>query len=275
MNIFKESFKNVLEHKLEWLRVATGPILLWIFGALFLGVSYWIAGKPFWSLDVLVQEMQNNQSLAEASFMEVLGTIVYYLAYIIALVSLMINGYRYGALREGGESWLTLNLNWRFIKLFLYYVLLVISFSIYALVCIGAIIGLYYLVESMALSVILGIFFGLAGLYAIMRLGLTLFLIAIDQTKPIRLSWALLKGNVLRLVGLMFLVLLVVAGISIAGLLVIAALTWILSLITPWLAIPGVLLFIAYVAAMWLLSWAAMAKAIALVYKGFTSGKAF
>lgn len=261
MKTFKESFKNVRENKLEWMRVATGPVLVYIFGILFMAFTYWTSGL------LTLEAMTQQRSLMDLPFMALLGNVVYYLAYLMAVVSVIINGFRYAALKEGGDRWWTLNLNWWFVKTIFYYVLIILLLAIYAGVAVGIVLGANALAESTALNVTLAILFFIGLIYVAFRLGLIFFLIATDQTKPIRVSWALLKGNVLRFVGLTFLIMLAVVLISIAGVVVLGLLGWVLSYISNWLiAVIGLALII-FTVIMWLFSWAMTSKALSLVYK--------
>lgn len=276
LNIFKESFNNVWTHKLEWVRVATGPVVIWLVGLLFLMLALMAGGSLSMDFQAMLQGTQVDVQVGrEVPLIETIGSIVYYVAYLVSVVSIMINGYRYAVYGEGGDSWWTLNLNMRFVKIILYYLLILLIFSVYGAIATGITIGVYYLTDVMALAIILGVIFGLAALYGAFRLGLTFLLVSIDQEKPLRLSWVLLEGNVLRFIGLVILVGISVALISGIGLAIIAGVTWLLTMITPLLAIIGVLLFMVYIAAMWLLSWAVGAKAVALVFDTFTEGKAF
>lgn len=275
IKIFKESFKDVREHKLEWVRVATAPIIVWLFGLIFMSLMYWSADRPLWFLESIIARLEGTQNVEELSLTIIFGNVVYYITYFIALLSIMINGYRYGVMREGGNRWWTLNLGWRFVKVILYSILVIIMASIYATIAAGIVIGAQAYIESIVLTVVLGVLFAIFGFYWIIRIGLTLLLVAIDRNQPMRISWRLLKGNVLRLIGLMILIVIVIGLIGLAGVIVLGILGWILSFINPWLVGIAVVLGFLFAFFMWLLNWAVSAKALALVYKTFTEGKAF
>jgi hypothetical protein len=273
MRIFRESFRNVHEHKLEWLRVAYAPIVVWFIGVVFMSLVYWSVG--LWSYDALVSQMKGEPSTVEQPFIATFAHILYYITYFIAIFTLYINGFRYGVLGEGGDRWWTLHLNWRFVKMILYSLLIGILATIYILITGGIAIGAHFLVGSTALTVILGIVFVIFGIYLAIRISLTYLLIAIDQEKPIRISWRLLKGNVLRVLGLMLLIGIVISLVGLAGIIVLGILGWILALISLWLVAIPILLFAAFSIILWFVSWVVGTKALSLVYKTFTSGKAF
>jgi hypothetical protein len=273
MKIFKESFRNVQEHWLEWLKVAYAPVIIWLIGFVFMALVYWSTGQ--WSYETLVSQLKGQQVLTEQPFIVIFANVVYYIAYFIAIFTIYINGFRYAVLGEGGDHWWTLRLDWRFVKMILYTILISILVGIYVLIAAGIIIGIYFLINSVALSVILGILFTLFGIYLLVRIGLTYLLIAVDQIKPIRVSWNLLKGNVLRLFWLLVLIAIAIFLISLAGAIILGIFGWILSLISLWLVSIPIVLFLIFGFFMWLLSWAVGSKAFALVYKTFTSGKAF
>ncbi|HUX78325.1 MAG TPA: hypothetical protein VMW10_01050, partial [Alphaproteobacteria bacterium] len=157
----------------------------------------------------------------------------------------------------------------------LYSILIGILAVIYVSVTGGIAAGAYFLTESIALTAILGVLFGIYGFYLLIRIGLTYLLISIDQENPLRVGWRLLKGNVLRLLGLLLLISLVILLVFIAGSIVLGIFGWILSLMSTWLIAIPLILFFLFGLAMWLLIWAVTSKAFALVYKTFTSGKAF
>ncbi len=275
LQIFKESFKDVCAHKLEWMRVAYAPFTVWFISFLFMTLVYWSEGQSMWSQWASMNQPQQATQSTEPSFMMILANIIYYFAYLIAVVSVYINGFRYALLQEGGERWWTLNLNWRFVKMILYYILIALLAGIYIAVSIGIVVGAQAFIGSVALTVILGILLGLFGIYLMLRLALTFVLISIDRNNPLKTSWNLLKGNVLRLFGLVLLIGGAILLIGLAGALVLGILGWLLALISPWLAGIALLLFLGFGILMWLLNWAVISKSMALVYKTFTEGKAF
>jgi len=272
MKIFNESFKNVRTHSIEWLRVGFVPFMIWIFGYLFMIAIYTADGQLSQLTGGLVGEPTTNQEL---TFSIILGNIVYYIAYLIGMVNLYINGFRYGVLREGGDQWWNLNFNMRFLKTILYTILIGVLSAIYVLASVGIGFGIQTLSDITALTVIAGIFLFIVGFYALIRLSLTFILISIDQSQPIQKSWRLLKGNVLRLAVLHLLIALVIILIALAGSIVIGLFAGLFVFISPWLAtfliIPGALFFVF----IWFLSWALQSKALSLVWLSFTEGEAF
>ncbi|MBA3812918.1 MAG: hypothetical protein H0X26_00265 [Alphaproteobacteria bacterium] len=254
MKIYSESFQNVRSHKREWIRVAYAPILIWALGALFLGFAYMSDGHSF------------KEVPTEFSTFLTFGGIVFALAYFIAMMSLHINGYRYAILQEGGRSWITLNLNMRFLKMVLYLILISLLAGIYALISAGIIIGAHALFESVAVDVILGILLGLYGFYLMFRLVLYPVAISIDQSQALTTSWSLLKGNVLRVVGLLLLIGLTISVITFVLGLVVGLINILLGFGGPILASLSIVLSVLQILFMILLGWAVNAKAMGLVY---------
>ncbi|MBS0272698.1 MAG: hypothetical protein JSR85_08675 [Proteobacteria bacterium] len=274
MRIFKESFKNVWEHRLEWVKIAFTPVVIFLAGALIMLVSYWSAGQPLWSLDVLTQQVEAQIS-EENALPIAFGNIVYYIAQLIAMISLYISGFRYAVLNEGGDRWWTLNFNKRFVKMLLYYILIVLLFVAYTGIAAGITLGLHFGLENTTLTAIVGTLLALYGIYLFVRLSLTFLLIAIDHDVPLRTSWRLLKRNVLRLIGLMLLISLAFLAIIAITFLILGIVTWILSLVSPWLFGVGLFLMALAGLVLWLFSFGVILKSLALVYKSFTEGTAF
>lgn len=269
MKIFKESFKDVKENKIEWLRVATAPVLVYLFGLIFMFSTYFLTGQHINYVESMTNPTAETQNMTEMPFMVILGNAIYYILYII----IMINGYRYAALKEGGDRWWTLNLNRRFVRLVLFSLLVALFAVIYVSIAAGIIIGAAALIENMAVNIILGLGFVLFGIYAFTRIGLAFFLVALDQTKPIRLSWALLKGNVLRMIGLFFIIEITIGVIAILGLAILGLFGWLLSFINGWLSIIAIFSMLIFGFIVWFMNWAITAKAVAFVYKNLTESK--
>ncbi len=267
IRIFKESFRDVREHKMEWLRVAYAPIVIWLLGFLFsffVGLS---TGQSAWT--------SAAGSTTTSSGMGIVANIVYQICYFIALFTLYVNGFRYAVLKEGGDRWWTLNLNGRFVKMFLYSIYIGVLMVLYGGVAIGIAWGAYALTESIALTVILAAFLTLYGFYFLIRLGLTFLLVAIDRSQPMKTSWRLLQGHILRLTGLLMLIGLAIIGIGLAGAIVIALFGFLLTLISPSLVSIAVLAGVVFGIGVWIFSWALYSKSYALVYASFMEGRSF
>jgi hypothetical protein len=273
MKIYNESFLDVRSHKREWVRVAYAPLLIWALGAILLTIAFVSSGnsfeihKAFMGGDVIQQESLSTPFLTFAH-------IIYSITYFIALISLYINGYRYAILHEGGRSWITLNLNMRFVKMVLYSILISILGGIYVAIVAGVIIGAHALFESIGVDVLLGILFGLYGLYLMFRIVLYPVAISIDQSEALKTSWRLMKGNVLRLIGLFLLVTLTIMLIGIIGVIVLAVITGLLVFGGPMLALMSLILWVPFGIFMVLLGWAVNSKAMALVYQELSEDKA-
>ncbi len=97
MRIFKESFKDVWGHRLEWAKVAFAPFIVFLVGFIIMALSYWSVGQPLWSLDALTGQAQEQLS-GDNAFLTILGNSVYQIAQVIAIMGLYINGFRYAVL---------------------------------------------------------------------------------------------------------------------------------------------------------------------------------
>lgn len=157
MKTYNESFLNVRSHKIEWIRVAFAPVIIWALAFLFLGMAYSSGGHSF---EVYKTISGGGMVETKDSAFIVFANALYQIAYAIAMISLYINGYRYAVLEEGGKSWLTLNLNMRFVKMFLYGLLLAILGGIYIAIAAGVIIAAHVAAQSVGLDVALGVLLG-------------------------------------------------------------------------------------------------------------------
>lgn len=270
MNIYKESFHDVRHHMLEWARVAYAPALIWALGAAFMGIMYWSAGQSLELHHAMMGQTISSNKAGEAWFLVGFGNFIYFVTYIVSIMILYINGFRYGVLHEGGNQWWNLHLNKRVVKIALYSLLVGALAGIYVLVSAGIILVAQHLFESLALNIILGIFLTLFGLYALIRISLVQLLVAIDRSQPIRTSWTLLKRNVLRLLGLFFLVMVSILIIGIVGIAILALLGLLFAFISPILAAPIAILIYLFGIYVWFLNWAVTSKALSLVYTSLT-----
>lgn len=264
MKIYKESFHDVRSHKREWMRVAYGPLLVWALGALFVGVAYLSGGHSFelhkaFTGEVVV-ESEGSAFLSFAHF-------IYGVTYFISMISLYINGYRYAIFHEGGKDGITLNLNMRFVKMVLYLILIAILASLYTAASVAIVFIAHALVGNVGLDVILGILLGLYGFYLAFRLVLYPVLISIDQGPALRTSWDLMKGNVLRFLGLSLLIMLTLMLVGIIGALIIGLLVAILGMVSSILLVIGVMAGLLFTIFMVLLAWAVNSKVMGLVYQ--------
>lgn len=262
MKTYHESFQNVRSHKMEWLRVAFGPVLIWALGFFFVAMAYSSGG---YSLEV--HKMLSGGAIVETqeSGFIIFANIVYQITYFIAMISLYINGYRYAVLEEGGHTWLTLNLNMRFVKMFLYAILITLLAGIYIAITAGIVIGAHAAAQSVALDVILGIICGVFGFYLMFRVILYPVIISLDQSEPIRTSWRLLRGNVLRFIGLILLVSLTILVIGLLGAIILGLISALFTAISPVLGILSISLWVLFAIYMVLLGWALNSKVMGLV----------
>jgi len=291
MKIFKTSFQNVWNHMLEWFRVAYAPLWIMMFGLLFMIFIYWYVGYP---LEFQQLMMNGVNKLAEVNPSQLnpsqinppqinppqprplqpligLAHSVYFITHLIFAISIYINNVRYAVLHEGGKKWWTLNLNWRFVKMILYALLLSLLGGTYTLIAIGVVVGAHYLFLSVAADIILGTIFFIYGFYLLFRVSLYSVLIALDKPNPLRTSWKLLKGNVLRLAGLYFLLILALLGITLLGVMGLGLLGIGLDLVRAGLSAIPICLFVFFMFEF--IFSAVMTKASALVYQMVSAGK--
>ena len=267
MKIFKDSFKNVWNLKLEWIRVACAPFIIWIAGMLYMVIAYASVSQSLQLHEIITGKMINMEFTEKNQFLIGSANIVYLITYFIALINLSINGFRYAVLQEGGNRWLTLNLNWRFVKTILYSLLIAILAGIYFLIAGGVTIGTQFLIESKDLMGIIGALFVIYAIYLFTRIGLIGLLISIDQRAPLKTSWYLLKGNVLRLFVLLFLIGIAFVLLALIGMALLGILGWTINL---WLNWPPMILVSLFGLLMWFFNWAVSSKALALVYNTVT-----
>lgn len=274
MKIYKESFHNVRSHKAAWLRVAYGPVLIWALGLLLLGVAYVSEGHSFELQKIVGIGTMEVQQIQEASFFLTFSYITYNILYFIATFSLYINGYRYAIFQEGSNEWLSLNLNMRFVKMVLYTIFVSILAGIYLVISIGIIWGAHSLVANMAVNVIVGILLALYGVYLMFRIVLFPVAIAIDRKEPLKVSWHLMKGNILRFMGLSILVALTIVLIGMIGAAILGILGFILAMASPIFAGISLVVGLVFLIFMVLLSWAVNSKVMGLIYLELAKQKA-
>jgi len=284
MKIYRESFGHVWHHALEWFRVAFAPTVVYLIGLFILLCSYAIGGMGM--TDAIMGQYgfmgpDGAGESANAGFLAGLGSIIYFIMNIIASYTIMVNGFRYGVFNEGGDHWWTLPLNMRFVKMFLYAILIGFLAILYFSIAGGITLGAHVLFESMTLNAILGIFFGIYGLYLLFRIGLTFLLVAVDQSKPIRTSWCLLRGNVWRLIWLTLFIAITIGvitgiGVGILGLLgmLFTMIIMPLGVLTGTLGVLAAILMVLFGVFMWIFYWATFSKAYAFVYQTLTEGEA-
>lgn len=267
VSTFKESYKDVREHLPQWTRVFFAPFVVWVISFVFLGIGLYLSGE----LDLTSEAAapQNGEGSLTSNFF----TFLHYVLNIVGLQVLYINGFRYAARGEGGDKWWTFSLDKRLGKMVLYYFLIIILYALYALVAGGITVGSYFLVESIFLTGILGTLFVLGMIYLMTRVTLTFLYVAIDQKEPLRTSWHIMKGNVLRFVGLFVLIGLVILGLMLLGGAIIGLGGWLLSLINEWLGGIVFALLIPFIIFAWLVTFGLSIKAIALVNKQLTEKK--
>lgn len=271
MKTYNESFLNVRSHKIEWIRVAFAPVIIWALAFLFLGMAYSSGGHSF---EVYKTISGGGMVETKDSAFIVFANALYQIAYAIAMISLYINGYRYAVLEEGGKSWLTLNLNMRFVKMFLYGLLLAILGGIYIAIAAGVIIAAHVAAQSVGLDVALGVLFGVFAFYLMFRIVLYPVIISLDQSEPLRSSWRLMRGNIWRFFGLVLLIALTLMLIGVLGGIILGLISMLLTAINPVLGILSIILWVLFAVFMVLLGWAVNSKMMGLVFLELSMDKA-
>ena len=260
--IYTESFSNMWHNRLEWFRVAFAPLVLYLIGLGLLMIFYAAAGASVGMTEIMTGHFFSVASTTSGALLIGIGHLIYLILSFIASYCIIINGYRYAVLNEGGDKWWTLHLDIRFIRVLIYAIFIGILFFIYSSAVGGIIYGFHILFESTMLNVILGLAFGILGIYLFFRIGLTLLVASLDKSHAIRTSWELLRQNVWQFFWL---------NIFIAGTMLIATGVGfgILSIIglagTSVLVITSIL-GVAFSIFMWLAYWATLSKAYGLIY---------
>jgi len=269
VSTFKESYKDVRQHLPQWIKVAFAPFIVWLIGFAFMGIGLYLSGVFNFTINYEgVPEYVEEGSLAGDFF-----TFAHYILETLAAMVLYINGFRYAALGEGEDKWWTFSLNRRLVKMFLYYLLVIILYAVYVGGAAGITFVSYLLIENIFLTGLLGVLSVVGFVYLMARITLTFLYVAVDQKNALRTSWHLMRGNVLRVLGLFFLILLVILGLTILGSAIIGLGGWLLSLVNMWLGLIIFALFVPFGLFTWLVSTALMIKAIALVNKQLTEKK--
>lgn len=285
IKIFKHSFQDVWNHMLEWVRVAFAPLLVLILGTL--GVlSLWIASgsyiyflTPFQAL--MNQAISSEQLVTDLAtewgpfllFLIAFSGIIYLFIFALSLTNFYIKGFRYAVLREGGTRWWLVHFNGRVVKIILYFLLLGLLGSAYAGIVYAIGEATYSFLQEQNIVLILYVILSLYGIYLFARLSLCFLLISIDKKEPLRTSWHLLKGHVLRFIGLLVLLTLALSLITIAGTTLFAFLGTMLAA-SPWIVAIISILGLLFSFFMWFFSWAVGTKAVALVYQTVAQHKA-
>lgn len=270
LKIYGDSFGHVRKHWLEWFRAAFAPLVLYAVGTIALIFFYTAAGASVGFAEIMSGQIQATQGV-EMGVLVGLGNFIYFILTFIAGFSLILKGYRYGVLGEGGDHWWNLQLNMRFVKLILYSILIGIFVSIYFGITGGIVYGAHMWLENIALDVVLGVIFLIFGIYLAIRIALLFLLIAIDRPEPLRSTWRLMEGNVWRFFWLMIFIGLSVAIVTGIGMGILT----LFGMIGEYFAVIAAILMFFFGIIMWLVYWASLAKAYSLVYQSFTKGKAF
>ena len=155
---YKESFSHVFHHKLPWFRAAFAPLVLYVI-SMFVTVLFYLAAGPVSDVETLLNE-QTPESVQAIIFLGLANIVPYFISF-IAMTSVMIKGYRYGVLEEGGHQWWDLQFKPRFIKLVAYNLLIIALTVLYLLISAGIVFVAHYFIDSIALDIILGIILGL------------------------------------------------------------------------------------------------------------------
>jgi len=107
-----------------------------------------------------------------------------------------------------------------------------------------------------------------------LRISLYPAIISLDQSQPVFSSWRLLRGNILRFLGLIILIGLTILLIGIIGAVILGLITALFSAISPVLNILTVSLWLIFGLYMVILAWALNSKAMGLVLLQLSMDKA-
>lgn len=240
MKIFRESLCHIKEHKLSWLKSGFTPLILLFIGEMCAIITTLMPG-------IFDFALFDTKLIVPFLFLFSINGIFS----VIWGASFYINGYRYAILNEEARRWWHLSFNKRLLKM--------IGYSLFtgSLVkgsLLGAAFLLYLVSKSLPIFVLLLALFVFLLIYMLIRLSLVFPLIAIDQAKPLRTSWKLLKGNSLRLLTLISLTSLTTMGLVLLIGVCVGLLWFVLTFISPFVA--------AYV---WAFGWLVFGKIIALL----------
>jgi len=212
-----------------------------------------------------------EQTATATSPFEVFSQLVYHVTSFLAMAGIYIKGFRYAALKEGGDKWLGFPFNMRLLKMFLYYLLITILSALYIILSAGIVVLQHFFLESVFVTILLAGLFAAFGVYLITRIVLTFLYVAIDQEKALRTSWSVMKGNVWHFLLLIILIGLTVLGAAIAGAALIGIVGFLLSLISSWLGAVIFVLFLPFGLLVMLLSTAWTINAVTYVNKQITA----
>lgn len=263
MNIYKESFSNVLSHKWEWAKIFSGPLLLWSLGFAWLAVAF-LSNLDSFSLEGIV-----NTSKKE-SFDLLISQFCYQIITMVAELILIVGGVRYAVLQEGGDQWFSFNFNVRMLRVFLYTLLLGILAAVYILISAVIALGAYALFTNWTLSIIFGIALFIGFIYLAVRILLYQVVISLDQKEPLKTSWALMNGNILRVIGLSIVIALTFSLIAFGVGAILAVLNGLLFWAGNMLGVLSLVLWIPFLVILTCAGWAVSLKSLSLIYQGLT-----
>ncbi|MBA3812919.1 MAG: hypothetical protein H0X26_00270 [Alphaproteobacteria bacterium] len=270
IKIYKESFYDVRYHRREWFKVAFGPYLTWLFTLWLLSLNLIIFPFGLSGNNFKLEEMKlfyTNDDPTVFLISLIISAIAYRIINFMIATSLSINGYRYAVLNEGGDRWISYNLNMRFVKIIIYGILVGVTGITYLFICLEVIKAVNSIINNTFVNVILISLFGLYGFYLLGRIALYAVVISVDQKEPIKTSWHLMKGNALRLIVLFMLFWLTITFTGLIGTLVLGSLTLLLSSGGAILATIGVFLGTFFGLFLIMFNWALTSKAMGLIYQ--------
>lgn len=281
MEIYKEGFHSIRTHKREWLKVATGPVLVWAIG-LFILISAMISTRYYFGVFTLLPSHLHIHEGSSNTFFFNFAYVIYHILFFIAIINLEINGYRYAIVEEKGKGLITVAVNRRFFRFIIYMIIFQTLIGIYITAIAGIVAGVNSFLERGEIGVLLASFLILWGIYINYRVTLFPLIIAVDQHQPFKTSWKLVKGNVLRLIGLSIVVTFMILLIGILSGLVMA-LIWFLAavlfgllgdllgitegIILGFRVTLGVIMVVLWILFLVLFAWALNSKVMGLIYQ--------
>jgi hypothetical protein len=205
IKVFKESFDHILKNMLSWVRLAFAPFVVLALGSL-LQILIYAASGNMTHFDLAFFDQITDPKLIDQNNFITLANFIPFISMCIMQYCIVINFYRYAVLDERGNDWWTLPLNRCFLKMVLYTFFFGILTWIYMLFSAGVFFIIQNFFENSAIDMITFILLAIFAYYLLCRIFLSFLLISIDDSEPIKTSWRLMKGNILRFTVLVVLI---------------------------------------------------------------------
>ena len=227
---FNANFRDYNSHILQWIKLGFTPFLIWLVGFFIMVFAFAATGESVTNMTSFL--LQNGVTENIWIF---LSAILYFTLFLLAVLGMHINGFRYLALGEGGNTWFTFPFDKRLLKILLYFLLISIFMNIY----VGSMIlfgdFLFEITNSTYLVIVSLVLLGILGIYLLTRLSLTFLYVSTDQEKPLRTSWHRMHKHVWRFLLLIIMLFGLFIGFSIPIGVVLFMVAYLLSYVSTWL----------------------------------------